>query len=241
MTGGIPPRVAAHVFVSDLEHPELADVDCHHLERVLRLRPGETVTASDGEGGFRACTFAAGGALEPVGAVEREPGRPVSIGVGFALVKGERPEWIVQKLTECGVDRILPFVADRSIVRWDPARADRNLARLRRVATEAAMQSRRRWLPVVAPLITFDQVVGEAGPVIARADFDGVPPDLTMSTVLVGPEGGWSPQEREALPPSITLGPTVMRAETAAMAAGLLLTSLRAGVVRPAGRRAARS
>lgn len=241
MTGETPSRAAAHVFVSDLEHPELADVDCHHLERVLRLRPGETVTASDGEGGSRDCTFAAGGVLEPVGVVERAPERPLSIGIGFALVKGDRPEWIVQKLTECGVDRILPFVAARSIVRWDPARADRNLARLRRVATEAAMQSRRRWLPVVAPLATFDEIVGEAGSGVARADFGGLPPDLEMSTVLVGPEGGWSAQERGALPPTITLGPTVLRAETAAMAAGLLLTSLRSGVVLPALRRAARS
>lgn len=241
MTGEMASPAAAHVFVVDLEHPELADVDCHHLERVLRLRPGEIVTASDGEGGSRACTFAAGGALEPVGGIEREPEPPVSIGIGFALVKGERPEWIVQKLTECGVDRILPFVAARSIVRWDSARAERNLARLRRVATEAAMQSRRRWLPVVASLATFGEVVGETDGAAARADFDGLPPDLERTTVLVGPEGGWSAQEREELPPSITLGLTVLRSETAAVAAGVLLTSLRAGIVRAAARRAPRS
>lgn len=235
------PRAAAHVFVADLEVPDLSDDDRHHLERVLRLRAGETVTASDGRGGIVPCLFGAGASLDPRGPVERQQPRHPSLGVGFALVKGERPEWIVQKLTECGVDRILPFIGARSVVRWDEAKAERNLTRLRRVSLEAAMQSRQCWLPVVDPLTTFDEVVDAAGGVVALADPGGSQPDLEMSTVLVGPEGGWSVEERETVPSTMTLGPSVLRAETAALAAGIVLTSMRAGIVGPAAARATRS
>jgi 16S rRNA (uracil1498-N3)-methyltransferase len=234
-------RAAAHVFVADLDRPEIADVDRHHLERVLRLRVGETVTASDGRGGLRVCTFAAaGGALEPAGAVSMEPPPSPPIGVGFALVKSEKPEWIVQKLTEVGVDRIVPFTAERSVVRWDEAKAARNLERLRRVAVEAAMQSRRRWLPSVEPVVPFASVV--VGDGVALADAAGEPPALDRPTILVGPEGGWSDAERAAASGRfVRFGPTVLRAETAAVAAGVLLSGLRESVVSPRKGREERS
>ena len=234
--------VTAHLFVADLDAPSIADEDRHHVERVLRVRPGETVTVSDGRGGFRPCSFVAGGGLEPVGEVERSSPLAPSIGVGFALVKGEKPEWIVQKLTECGVDRIVPFVGERSVVRWDEAKAARNLDRLRRVAVEAAMQSRRRWLPVVEPLQSFETAL-VTGPGVALADADGAPPDLDVaSTLLVGPEGGWSDAERASAGGRfVRFGPTVLRAETAAIAAGVVLSGLRDGALRPGIPRVARS
>ena len=231
--------VQAHLFVDDLDAPVMAEVDRHHVERVLRVRPGEAVSVSDGRGGFRSCRLGAGGALEPDGEVERDDPPAPPIGVGFALVKAAKPEWIVQKLTECGVDRIVPFVAERSIVRWDEAKADRNLERWRRVAVEAAMQSRRRWLPAVEAVQPFADVVAEA----ALADPDGEPLDVARTpVVLVGPEGGWAPAERAAADGRIVgFGPTTLRAETAAVAAGVLLAALRAGAVRPADGRVPRS
>ena len=181
------------------------------------------------------CTFATGGALEPAGDVERTPAPAPAIGVGFALVKGEKPEWIVQKLTECGVDRILPFVAERSVVRWDAHKAARNLERLRRVAVEAAMQSRRVFLPEVAPLQPFTAALAIPGAALADPDGDG--PDVaTAPVVLVGPEGGWSATERAAAGRLVRLGPTILRAETAALAAGVLLSALREAVVAPEAR-----
>lgn len=249
--------VQAHVFVDDLDAPVVAPADRHHLERVLRLRIGEVVSVSDGRGGSRRCTFVgeADGRLEPAGEVERSPAPSPPVGVGFALVKGDKPEWIVQKLTECGVDRILPFVAERSVVRWDAAKAARNAARLQRVAVEAAMQSRRVWLPEVVSVQPFSAVVagagagagagggGDGGGTVALADLDGDPPSLeAWPTVLVGPEGGWTDAERGAAAGRIVrFGPTVLRAETAAVAAGVLLAALRAGAVRPANARGPRS
>ena len=235
-------RAAAHVFVADLDRPEIGDDDRHHLERVLRLRAGEVVTASDGRGGLRVCRFAAGGALEVDGDPSVEPPRRPPVGVGFALVKSEKPEWIVQKLTELGVDRILPFTAARSVVQWDDVKAARNLARLRRVAVEAAMQSRQRWLPVVEPVASFASVAGGDGVALADADPGADPPSLDRPTILVGPEGGWSEEER-ALGDGrfVRFGGSVLRAETAAIAAGVLLCGLRESVVSSIPRHEARS
>jgi 16S rRNA (uracil1498-N3)-methyltransferase len=225
------PELGPHVFVADLEAPELADEDRHHLQRVLRLGAGDPLTVSDGAGAWRPCRF--GDALEPTGPVEREVAPAVAVTIGFALVKGDRPELVVQKLTELGVDRIVPFVAERSVVRWDPARAARHLSRLRRVAREAAMQSHRAFLPEVADLAPLADLFG-AGAV--RAERDGPPPEDPARPVLVGPEGGWTDRERALTDESVGLGDHVLRVETAAIAAGVLLTALRGGRVRSAPR-----
>jgi 16S rRNA (uracil1498-N3)-methyltransferase len=219
----------AHVFVGDLDGPELAPGDLHHLERVLRLRPGEPVTASDGRGSWRPFVWAADGALAPDGDVVVEARPAPEVTVAFALTKGERPELVTQKLTEAGVDRIVPFVAGRSVVRWDAERASRNVERLRIVAREAAMQSRRAWLPEVAELASFTEAAAQPG--AALAEVGGGGPTLDRPTVLVGPEGGWTDEERACGLPVVGLGPNVCRAETAAIAAGVLLAALRSGLV----------
>lgn len=219
----------AHAFVADPDDPELGEDDRHHLLRVLRVRPGEEVTVSDGGGRWRPCRLGPGGTLEPAGDVQVVP-RPVpAVGVGVALTKGDRPETAIQKLTELGVDRILPFVADRSVARWDGDRAVRHVARLRRVAREAAVQARLAFLPEVADLTDFPSVAAVPG--AARCDRGGAPPGLDRPVLLVGPEGGWSDAERDRGLPVVGLGPTILRAETAAIAAGALLTALRAGAV----------
>ena len=184
---------------------------------------------SDGAGGLRRCRF--GPKLEPVAQVERVPRPEPPVTVAFAVVKGQRPEWAVRKLTEIGVDRIVPLLAARSVVRWPPGDAGGHLARLRRVAREAAMQSRRAWLPVVDPVAPFSAVAAEAGAALAHPG--GGPPSLDRPVVLVGPEGGWDERELAAGLPRVGLGPSVLRAETAAVVAGALLCALRAGVVSP--------
>lgn len=220
---------SAHVFVDDLDAPALTDDDHRHLARVLRLRPGESVSVSDGAGAWRASTWTAAGTLEPEGEVEHVPRPAPPITVGFAVLKGDRPEWVVQKLTELGVDRIVPLATARTVVRWDEARADRHVERLRRVAREAAMQSRRAWLPEVAELTGFADAA--AWPGAALAESGGAPLSLARPVVLVGPEGGWAPEELDRGLPTVDLGPTVLRAETAAMAAAAVLAALRTGHV----------
>jgi 16S rRNA (uracil1498-N3)-methyltransferase len=225
--------VAFHVFVGDLDVLGVDDEDDHHLRRVLRLRPGEAGTVADGRGGWRPCvwTGATDGPVEATGEVRRDPAPAPSVTVGFALTKGDRPEWVTQKLTEVGVDIIAPFSAERSVVRWGDDKAARQHERLTRVAREAAMQSRRAWLPTVRPLATFSALVADLGADVALAQPGGAAPSLARPGLLVGPEGGFSEAELQASPGTISLGPTVLRAETAALAAGLSLCWLRAGIV----------
>ena len=182
---------------------------------------------SDGAGGLRRCRF--GPELEPVAQVERVPRPEPPVAVAFAVVKGQRPEWAVQKLTEIGVDRIVPLQTARSVVRWPLGESSAQLARLRRVAREAAVQSRRVWLPVIDGVAPFGAVAAEPGAALAHPG--GAPPSLDRPTLLVGPEGGWDEAELASGPSLVDLGPAVLRAETAAVVAGTLLCSLRAGII----------
>lgn len=231
MQGPAGAGAAAHAFVTDLALPALEPDDDHHLTRVLRLRPGDRITVADGRGCWRRAVVTADRALEPVGPVEIEAALEPVITIAFALVKGERPELVVQKLTEVGVDRIVPFAAARSVVRWDAERATRNVVRLRRVAREAAMQCRRAWLPLVDAPVPF--ATAAALPGAALADIGGAGPGLDHPVLLAGPEGGWSPAERAAGLPTVDLGPHVLRAETAAVVAGALLVAIRSRLVSP--------
>lgn len=208
--------------------------DVHHLDSVLRLRVGESVSATDGRGGLVLCRYGGRGVLEPVGAPVFSPPRSPSLTVGFVPVKGDRPDWAVQKLTELGVDRVVVLRSARSVVRWDGARASAHLSRLCRVARSAVMQSRQVWLPAVEGVLTLADA-GFGDPGIAIADMGGAPPWTGLHTVLVGPEGGWTEEERSLAGGAVVgLGGSVLRAETAAVTAGALLGALRAGLVAPA-------
>lgn len=219
-------RAAAHVFVDDLEVPVLADTDAHHLVRVLRLAAGETVTVSDGSGGWRVCAHRGGGLLEPVAVTLREQPRVPQLAVGFVVMKGDRPEGVVQKLTELGIDRIVPLYSSRSVVRWDAARAAKNIDRLRRVAREAAMQSRQVWLPEVEDVVEFTVAVQRDGAAVAEPG--GSRLEVSTPFVIVGPEGGWTDTELAQAPRQVSLvGDGILRADTAAVTAGVLLATLR--------------
>lgn len=228
--GVTPLGARAHVFVDDIDAPRLSPGDHHHLARVLRLGPGAVVTVGDGAGRWRPGRMSDGDTVEPTGAVETDERPAPLITVAFALVKGDRPELTVQKLTEVGVDRIVPFVAERSVVRWDAAKADRQWGRWRDIARQAAMQCRRTWLPEVDRLVSFAAVAALPG--ATMADIEGTSPTLARPVVLIGPEGGWSPGERASRLPRVRLGSHVLRAETASITAGALLSALRDGSVR---------
>ena len=217
-------RSAAHLFVDDLSSPVPSDDDRHHLGRVLRLRDGESVTVSDGHGAWRPCVWRSGG-LAPAGEVARVAAGGDST-VVFALSKGDKPELVVQKLTEVGVTRIVPVVAERSVVRWDDAKSARNAERLRRVAREAAMQSRRCSIPEVTEVVpSVAEVVGRYGTGFALAEPGAAEPTAEVHTIAVGPEGGFTDDEL-ALAPLVGLPGGVLRAETAAIVAGVVLARL---------------
>jgi len=224
----VPPgSLGPLVFVADVERPELADTDRHHLQKSLRLRAGDPLVVADGAGSWRSVRF--GAELEPDGQVVVEPRPSPPLTVGLTPTKGDRPEWAVQKLTELSIDHIVILRTERSVIAWKGDRVAHHLERLRRIAREAAMQSRRAWLPTVEGVHTLSE-----HPDAVLADPGGRPPTLADRVVLCGPEGGWSDAERDGRADRMGLGPAVLRAETAAMTAGALLAALRHGLVRPA-------
>ncbi|MGI9596123.1 MAG: RsmE family RNA methyltransferase [Acidimicrobiales bacterium] len=223
------------VFVDDLESPALAPDDRHHLARSLRLRPGAALTVSDGAGRWRATRF--GPDLEPDGEIVDEVRPQPELTIAFALVKGDRSDLVVQKLTELGIDRMVPLTSERSVVRWNADRAAKNLDRHGRIAREAAMQSRNPWLPTIEPLTELDAFL-LATPTTVLADPAGEPPAAHLAaagsslaghseagwSVAIGPEGGFSPTELDGRT-KVALPGRILRTETAAITAAVLLVT----------------
>ena len=236
---------AALVFVEDLDSLKLREDDAHHLGEVLRLKPGEAVAAADGGGTWRICSFTslaaparprAGGRIAKASRFGLEVAGPVHLmerplprlEVGFSWAKAERTEWAVAKLVELGLDLLTPLVADRTVVRPDRDAAAHREGRLRKIVREAAMQSRRPFLPEISASQSVDAVLGRSRVSdIALAEPGGDPISLQTPVVLVGPEGGWSERELALVSNKVSLGDGVLRVETAALAAGALLTALR--------------
>jgi 16S rRNA (uracil1498-N3)-methyltransferase len=232
---------SAVVFVTDVDAPVLAPDDAHHLLDVLRLGAGATVLAADGDGAYRVCTLQLAAAksrsghgtrvekaqLSPAGPVRQAPSPGRKIAVGLALGKGERPEWAVQKLTELGVDQILFLETARGVVRPERQALERRRERLRRVAREAAMQSRRLRLPEISGPLPLAEALASAPAPVAVAEIGGRPLDAGVASVFVGPEGGFTAEELKAAPHIVGLPGYVLRTETAAVAAGVLLAACR--------------
>jgi len=193
----------------------------HHLRRVLRLRDGDAVSVTDGEGRWCLSVAIVDGnslRLEATAPVVIEPAPTRTITIAAAIPKGDRLDWMVQKVTELGVDRLILLHAEHSVVRWKPDRVEHQLARLQRIADEALRQSRRvQRMTVDAPVAATDVlarfVVAEPGGRTIRGG---------DTAVAVGPEGGWSASELAVCRDRIDLGPTILRTETAAVAVSTL-------------------
>lgn len=215
------------LFVDDLDHPTLTDADYHHFRRVLRVERGAPIVLGDGAGGWRTARFDT--APEPSGPRGRVELPQPSLTVAFTSVKGTRAEWVVQKLTELGIDHIAMVETERSVVRSDPDRRQRQRERLEGAAREACLQSRRLVLPTIADPVPLAHFLDER-PAAVLADPDGDPPSRTDAVVVVGPEGGFSAEELAGRR-TIRLPGHILRAETAAVTAAGLLTALRGGLV----------
>lgn len=221
---------AAHVFVESLEHPVLSDDDAHHLFRVLRLRHGETVTVSDGRGRWRAASVVDGN-LSALGDVHSDQAH-TACAIAAAIPKGDRLEWMVQKLTEVGATRIVLLDTARGVVRWDAAKAHRQIERLQRVVRDAASQSRQCWLPILEGPRPLAEVLAEPGAVLADPDGVHVAGEPPAGPLVIGPEGGLDATEHGIADrfgvPRVSLGRGILRVETAAVVAAALVSHLQA-------------
>ena len=216
-------RSAAHVFVTDIGDPVLDDDDAHHLTRVLRLRAGQKVSVSDGRGAWRICEWR-DGLLVSVGDVSVMNAPTDVLTVALSPVKGDRTDWAIEKLVEVGIDRIVVLApVERSVVRWDDTKSLANIERFRRITRAAAAQCRRVFLPTVEGPVPLSDVV--AGTNVAIAEPGGSPVLDGVTTIVVGPEGGFTEGEVALAGATVDLGPTVLRADTAAVVAATLMVA----------------
>ena len=205
---------SAHVFVESVQAPVLLDDDAHHLSRVLRLRGGESVTCSDGNGSWVACTWNSGD-IEVSGNVVVVDAQLPELTVAIAPVKGDRTDLVIEKVVEIGIDHIIILSpVERSVVRWASNKVPQVMDRYSRIARAAAIQSRRVFLPTVSGPVSLANVTGRG---VAFAEPGGTATAEAVTTLVIGPEGGFSPAEISLAPALADLGPSILRAETAAI------------------------
>jgi 16S rRNA (uracil1498-N3)-methyltransferase len=212
-----------------------------HLVQVLRLRPGDELVLFDGAGSdwpARLVTPEPGGArveVGPPGPTERPPVLPLTLGLGIS--RGERMDFALQKAVELGVTRISPLLTSRTVVKLAGDRVERRGRHWLGVITAACEQCGRRRLPVLDAPARLDDwlAAGHAGGLLLdhRSPLpltDLSAPNVEGVTLLVGPEGGLAPEERERAVQAgftgVRLGPRVLRTETAPLAALAVIQAL---------------
>lgn len=242
--------MALHFLLDDHLDARVGDTvtltgpEAHHAATVRRVRVEEAVTVGDGRGAWLTGVVES---VQPTQVVVRVtarrdvPAPAPRILLVQALAKGDRDELAVQAATEIGVDGIVPWQAERSISRWDSAKAAKGRARWEMIVREASKQAHRAWLPVVAPLASTADLVERArsgatvlvleptaDDALSAAD---LPPDADV-VLVVGPEGGIAAGELTTLEEAgamlVRLGDTVLRTSTAGPAA-LAVVSARLG------------
>ncbi|MDX5445333.1 MAG: 16S rRNA (uracil(1498)-N(3))-methyltransferase [Zoogloeaceae bacterium] len=220
---------------------ELPDALAHHAVRVLRLSAGERIVLFDGFGGEVEAVLEGQGKRWSARLVERratERESPLQIVLVQALASADKMDWVVQKAVELGVSGVIPVRAARSVLKLTGERADKRVAHWREVAVSACEQSGRNRVPDVARIADLRDYLAQTrggpqrlilDPVGGRRLADIGRPQAACH-VLIGPEGGWSDDElaacRAAGCEGVTLGPRVLRTETAGLAALAALQAL---------------
>ena len=227
----------SRVFVSaPLEASGLLEVHgetSHYLKTVLRLRKGWKLVVFDGQGIECPATVESFGRdstylrLETPSKVNRES--PLKIHLALGISRGERMDLAIQKAVELGVDRITPLLTEFCVVRLDEEKKALRLAHWERVMRSALEQCGRNMLTTIdSPLIYETWLASHQGAALildpeANVGLQDLPRPMNTLTLLIGPEGGLSEQERsEAMASGLTgvrLGPRILRTETAVIAA----------------------
>lgn len=226
---------------------ELPVAVAHHLH-VLRMQAGAALTLFDGRGGQYAATLAEIGKKRACATVlgfeDVDTELPYAVTLAQGLPEGSKMDWIIEKAVELGVAGIQPLAARRSVVRLSGERAEKRHAHWQGVIEAAAEQCGRNRLAQLAPVADFGSWLAAPGLDAPRILFS---PRATQSlagwaratppqalTVLVGPEGGFTPEEEAAALASgalaLSLGPRVLRTETAGLAALAALGALWGGL-----------
>jgi 16S rRNA (uracil1498-N3)-methyltransferase len=236
------PRTFVDAALASGAHVPLSPFAAEHLTRVLRLGDGAAVACFNGDGHDYACTLRVRGKGQiwvDVGAravVDTES--PLLLSLAQCIARGEKMDWILQKATELGVQRIEPLVSERTEVRMDEERGERRLAHWRRVVQSACEQSGRARVPDIAPAqhlpaFAAECIARDARKFVLDPEAASGLPALALDqpvVLAVGPEGGFSERDLDALRQAgfvgVRIGPRILRTETAGVAALAVLQYL---------------
>lgn len=233
-----------HFFVStdSIEPPivRLSGEQARQIAHVLRMRPGDRLIVLDNAGWRYEVQLTAVDGKQVVGDIVQKAaatGEPsLSITLYMALIRREKFEWVLQKCTEIGVSAFVPVITQRTLWQANELRAGKQ-ARWQKIVTEAAEQSRRGRIPSVSEPVRLGQALAEQTAVRAFMAWEeatavgltavAIEPSATAVGLFIGPEGGFTADEVALASQygvqTVTLGPRILRAETAAMVATTLL------------------
>ena len=217
----------------------LSPDDSRHVVRVLRHVTGDVLTVSDGTGTAYTCLIAdtAGERvlMRPLHKIDPEDETErYELILAAALLKNDRFDWLVQKATELGVDRIVPIQMKHCVVKLDEKRRKERCIRWQKIALEAAKQCGRTRVPSVDEVRTLKELIQEYDRYFFFIPYEGEEKAARIAVeraagedtvICIGPEGGYAPEEIEEFTSSceqyavVSLGKRIMRAETAALAA----------------------
>lgn len=238
-------------LTSDQSSLSITGEQAHHAARVKRVVTGDVVDVLDGQGSIARCRVTETGKVRGemvislnVERLETAPAPAPWVHVASATPKADRASWMIEQLAQVGCAAWSPLHTQRGVV--EPG--ETKVERLHRISTESAKQCGRPWLMQIAEPLTLKQALSRAGVTVLLADETGRPAAEvaklgggqgarpTKFLVLVGPEGGWTPQELEIADSApggpvarVTLGPHVQRIETAAVVAAALLMQFAGG------------
>ncbi|KAI3594873.1 16S rRNA (uracil(1498)-N(3))-methyltransferase [Cupriavidus sp. U2] len=246
----MPPRFFVDAALAADAVLDLPEAVVRHVQ-VLRLAPGDAVTLFNGQGGSHAATLAEIGkrhATAQIGAHDASDAEaPFAVTLAQGLAGGDKMDWLIEKAVELGVAAIQPLQAARSVVRLSGDRALKRQAHWQALVQAACEQCGRNRLPHLAPVATFEAWLAAAPATGARLLLSpratGSLPELAQAhrdawrtegvTLLIGPEGGLSPDEEDAARRAgfigVSLGPRILRTETAGLACLATLNAILGG------------
>jgi len=225
------PRVVVEGFLPG-EPAELPQAELDKLRKVLRLSTGDPLLIVPGDGTVVRCRLE-GRRVVPMETLHPQTEPALKVTLAQALPKGDRIETIVRTCTEIGVARFWFFPAARSVVRWDPGKREHKLRRLAVIAREAVEQCFRTQVPTIEFLEGLSAVLDREPGAVVLSESEGLATGLREATapkrgssitLVVGPEGGWTQSELAKIGQrGVTLGPRVLRTDTAGPAAAAIL------------------
>jgi len=212
---------------------ELQTENAHYVRTVLRLIKDQQITLFNGLGGEFLCLIKEVSRKRVVVLIGEESSRtvesPLKVTIGMGISRGDRMDWAVQKAVELGVNYITPLITERCVVKFKADKKQQRLQHWKNIVQHATEQSGRTVLPVFNEITTIDDWVKSQNDLklfldpYAEKSLADLQPDNLAVTLLTGPEGGFSDQERELAVDAgfipVRLGARVLRTETAALAA----------------------